>query len=145
MRNMKQIKFRVWDKKRKHMVYPDTMNNIMIAISGIVDYGLDSNNNLSNPDLILNQYTGLKDKNGKEIYEGDIVKMTISYPNISYFSECLYLVYWDHDFSCFRPFASSPYECSYTGDYQDARINPQEAEVIGNIDQHPELLNEIKK
>ena len=61
---MRDIKFRAWDKKFKKMV----------GLKGVQDFfsirsdGLPSNDNYE-----LMQYTGLKDKNGKEIYEGDIV------------------------------------------------------------------------
>ena len=61
---MREIKFRVWSKKYPCMwYYPDfSLNRI-----------LDEKNDWE----ILMQYTGLKDKNGKEIYEGDILTTTL--------------------------------------------------------------------
>ena len=58
---MRKIKFRAWDKK--HMAYQGTPD-LETLHSFMFHYG----------DKILMQYTGLTDKNGKEIYEGDIVK-----------------------------------------------------------------------
>ena len=57
----REIKFRCWDKEE--MVYFDLLGRIRSDVP-IIDVPKDS---------VLMQYTGLKDKNGIEIYEGDIV------------------------------------------------------------------------
>ena len=72
---MRELRFRVWDNEKKELVYFANDDWDIYGHSG---------------DIM--QYTGLKDKNGKEVWEGDILKVTIS-PTIS--SGCLYTVYWN--------------------------------------------------
>jgi uncharacterized phage protein (TIGR01671 family) len=60
---MREIKFRAWDKALKFM----HSGNQFISMY------LDKDGCLNSPELEFLQYTGLKDKNGKEIFEGDII------------------------------------------------------------------------
>ena len=68
---MREIKFRVWCKNKNEWesdYWHLTPDGQMIDVL--------HNQPLKHDNHVLMQYTGLKDKNGKEIYEGDIVKIT---------------------------------------------------------------------
>ena len=136
---MRPIKFRVWDIKNKKFIYEYDACHKRLAISfdGKVYHG-GYDDVLSTSDYIVQQYTGLKDKNGKEIYEGDILHYLFdgaSYPKEAQdkYLTCVY----DSDFGgfCFDDADSSYYWAEVRG-YM---------EVIGNIFENPELLDKPKE
>ncbi|PEW66983.1 hypothetical protein CN448_18815 [Bacillus cereus] len=125
--NMNEIKFRAWDG--------DRMQNVLTL--GLFE-GFVSTNKLHSDieDFKLMQYTGLKDKNGKEIYEGDIVSRHDG--GIHFQEEALaeHVVKWGN-------FGWLPFEigegyqkCVYGEIYEFI--------VIGNIYENPELLGASK-
>ena len=70
---MREIKFRAWDHQNNSMFYPHEI----YFNEGLKDIrALDTMANYTEngkPRFVLMQYTGLKDRNGKEIYEGDLL------------------------------------------------------------------------
>jgi hypothetical protein len=115
---VREIKFRLWDRNRKKMIFGPTDDNpnaswVLAAAS------------LSKCEPM--QFTGLKDKNGKEIYSGDIVSLSKD----TWFAK--------------RPMIEAVEITNYKIKPFEADVNPwhipsEEWEVIGNIHENPELL-----
>jgi hypothetical protein len=120
---MREIKFRAWNKDYKKMFYMESWNRVNVG--NIIDFLCELYNGEGGEELILMQFTGLKDKNGKEIYEGDIVKN--EFGKIE--------VVGDMTGTGCSPFIRFPeYRCWYH----------RECEIIGNIYQNQELVSENK-
>ena len=130
---MRELKFRAWFPERIEC-YPIELDGKR-SPANMHYFGLFDHAGELRDDAIIMQYTGLKDKNGKEIYEGDIVNLI---PD-GYVSE-LAKVEWDgsHAQWIYRRISSLEI-ANGTGVY----IQWKPVEVIGNIYENSELLEEV--
>jgi uncharacterized phage protein (TIGR01671 family) len=127
----REIKFRAWDKENNEMEFIDFLGENTLHIQNAEWENKE--------DFEIMQYTSLKDKNDKEIYEGDIVQAVwYSYeePECETFGEVIFnngwLSYciWNEDDKTMSEMNGQGY---YTW----------EIEVFGNIYQNSELINEV--
>ena len=134
----REIKFRAWDEKYRKMIFTGfhLLGEVM-AFGGIEEYLFETQKEKDGlptierwNDIIIMQYTGLYDKNGKEIYEGDII----------IYEDRKWLVEWSNDRWDMR---NGNYYIRYDDEADDPGFtNWNKAEIIGNIYENPELINQ---
>ena len=126
----REIKFRIWDK-RENSFYPELyLRHYNVAVSwdgGTIYQNFISGDREVGNEVIVQQYTGLKDKNGVEIYEGDIVKATSDqYTNENFVGKVIF------DEGCFLTWINKNDIRGIWGE--------DDIEVIGNIFENKDLL-----
>lgn len=120
---MREIKFRAWDKLNKDMFNVESINfQERRVYKDTVSYREFN-------DVEFIQYTGLKDKNGKEIYEGDIVILHNGKYKVIFNTEEARFVLRDDEFEINIPFTNN---------------NNERMEVLGNVYENPELIKEVR-
>lgn len=139
---MREIKFRAWDKVAKQMSPEFVLFGEFMLLGAVHDWQWeilgkgpeeikDYSSLLRLNDLEIMQFTGLKDKNGKEIFEGDIMKHPIETNWFAWFIEFHGACF------CLRNIGVDGYlhEPMYL---TEDRVS--EREIVGNIYENPDLL-----
>lgn len=147
----REIKFRIWDEKKKEWLGASDNNTLtyygfhlvgeVMTVQAPPQWALDDG-------MVVEQFTGLKDKNGKEIYEGDIVNIFAFVDTDDSDMTCIMdtnsIVRWDKEHA--RWDVNDEPE-SKDWDYRRRRYfvfvdseGRENVEVIGNIHQSPDLI-----
>ena len=132
---MKEIKFRAWDKEQKRW-YDYEDSEIFIDLHGQpLIYTTENPYPFANPDIELMQYTGLKDKHGKEIYEGDILRWKCSKSGSKAMKNYIVTIQWEsHHYNLIIHDNGEKWR-TYRSDW-----NEENREIIGNRWDNTELL-----
>ncbi len=140
---MRDIKFRAWNKQYTEMdFFEKCKSGIQYQFGNMqVSSGWDSEKNPTyehddSDNYEIMQFTGLLDKTGKEIYEGDILKCEYGVGQVVYSAGCP-TVQWIDDKEAMMEFVFSK-DGKYTRRHEDELF-----EIIGNIYANPELLNSL--
>lgn len=127
---MREYKFRLWDKEKEIMLDVEKIDFHDCYYGGEMYVNTTDGSDYWNNELYsLMQYTGLHDKNGKEIYEGDILQIDIEKA----------WVMWNEKYGYFElvPIGDYYFDSPVIGE----AIEYIDSEVIGNIYDNKELLN----
>ncbi len=134
-----RFKFRVWNTLVKKFSYFDKPE-IQIGTDGFdkgLIFPLSENSNLYMGKYFKPQFcTGLKDKDGKLIYEGDVIKYLGGTVNKKFVK---YITKWNYNMGQFYISKINPSEYDNWKDWHLGR-HDLDYEVIGNIYENPELL-----
>ena len=143
---MERLKFKIWDKKNKKFLIK-CIDNIGINDKQCIDTNEFKNNifsyvdwengsiRLNSKKYVVLQYIGLKDKNYKEIYEGDIIKdMDNLYYKVIHIKESACFV-----FSPIRKDTKIKFSFSFR------KSNNREMEVVGNIFENRDFCKDLRK
>ena len=135
---MREIKFRAWNKEHGEMVY--STNNFLYEKREFYPFCFEVGfSHYPEENWEIMQFTGLLDKNGKEIYEGDIVKyeaLTRFHDDCDHERE---VVKYDEKKSGFSPMIWQKVVEDGFYNYEIENL-----EIIGNIHQTPELIRGAK-
>jgi hypothetical protein len=127
---MREIKFRAWDSDYDKMRYVEEFTIRYEKDNGFHSGGYADNGDYG--DYILMQYTGLKDKNGKEVYEGDVVTCA------SLVANCLHEIVLQEEIGGLIVGGMPGYALKGCKGYAWT----SEEEIVGNKFENPELINE---
>jgi len=138
---MRDIEFRAWDNRQNKYLNPD---DVSIRADGFITaFNVDGKHSRAvqppgslSPWFVIEQYTGLKDKNGTEIYEGDIVKYYPRHRGVPY------RVYWADKSAKFLIGRDGVIGQSFSDIMHNLNTGRIALEVVGNIHENPELVEE---
>jgi hypothetical protein len=121
---MRTLKFRAWSTTAKRMIYDIQQEPADSTQYSFADYLEDKN-------MVVMQFTGLHDKNGKDGHDGDIVKM---------FDRSLFVLKWYED--------AARFQLELVKGDERPKVHSMDmlvwSEIIGNIHENPELV-EVKQ